>query len=38
MKTLNEFFFGEELISLHDFLWFYGGLALFLAIFLLVAL
>jgi hypothetical protein len=24
MKKLNLFFFGEEYISLSDFLWFYG--------------
>jgi hypothetical protein len=24
MRKLNKFFFGEEQISLSDFLWFYG--------------
>lgn len=28
MKKLNEFFFGIEKISAHDFLWFYGILTL----------
>lgn len=27
MKKLNEYFFGESEISLHDALWFYGGIA-----------
>lgn len=27
MKKLNLYFFGEEEISLHDFLWFYGMIA-----------
>lgn len=35
MKKLNEYFFGEESISLSDGLWFYGScsLALIMAIY-----
>ena len=28
MKTINNFFFGEDTVSLSDFLWFYGIIAL----------
>lgn len=26
MRKVNYYFFGEETISLHDFLWFYGSM------------
>lgn len=29
MRKINEYFFGEDSVSLHDGLWFYGGLTLF---------
>lgn len=38
MNKLNVFFFGEEAISFHDAVWFYGGYALFTAIILVTVL
>jgi hypothetical protein len=38
MKKLNVFFFGEEEISLHDFLWFYGFYAFVISLTMLVCI